>query len=505
MGPQDASLSGLLEYIDSPSSDIAPPASEPLSEDVHSLVKARTAGGSGERAASSCVHCTDVRIAVIGNVDGGKSTLVGVLTRNRLDDGRGSARSIVFNYDHERRNGRTTSVAQEIMGFSESNRQVLDSQQQQQSHEGGADRRPKPQTRNQLWGKIVRDSTKIVTFLDLCGHERYLKTTLFGLVACFPEYAMVVAGANVGVQRMTREHLGIVLALRVPLFIVITKTDIAPPDVYTQTLTSLQKLLRTNAPRLSPLVVRQSTEAHIAAMGAASYQLCPIFCISNVTGEGLDVLRLFISALPSRAQRVFGSPSDPVEFFIDGVYVVSGVGVVVAGTVKSGTIRLNQQLLLGPDKTSNFRPVIVRSIQLKRVFVSEVVAGQSASFSLRAVHKKDQLRRPFFRKGMVLLDRAAKPHAVRDFEAEVVILHHATTIRERYQAVIHCGVIRQAAEVVHLDRPLLRSGDRGKIRFRFMYHAEYLCMDTPLLFREGRTKGLGKVVALCPAERPESS
>lgn len=34
----------------------------------------------------------DTRIAVIGNVDSGKSTLVGVLTKSIMDDGRGSAR-----------------------------------------------------------------------------------------------------------------------------------------------------------------------------------------------------------------------------------------------------------------------------------------------------------------------------------------------------------------------------------------------------------------------------
>jgi GTPase len=34
----------------------------------------------------------DVRVAVIGNVDSGKSTLVGVLTKSIMDDGRGSAR-----------------------------------------------------------------------------------------------------------------------------------------------------------------------------------------------------------------------------------------------------------------------------------------------------------------------------------------------------------------------------------------------------------------------------
>ena len=43
----------------------------------------------------------EVRVAVIGNVDSGKSTMVGVLTRSMLDDGRGSARSKVFKHDHE--------------------------------------------------------------------------------------------------------------------------------------------------------------------------------------------------------------------------------------------------------------------------------------------------------------------------------------------------------------------------------------------------------------------
>ena len=40
----------------------------------------------------------EIRVAVIGNVDSGKSTLVGVLTRGMLDDGRGLARSKVRIY-----------------------------------------------------------------------------------------------------------------------------------------------------------------------------------------------------------------------------------------------------------------------------------------------------------------------------------------------------------------------------------------------------------------------
>ena len=66
----------------------------------------------------------DIRVAIIGNVDSGKSTLVGVLSKGELDDGRGAARLKVFNFTHEAENGRTSSIGQEIMGFDEENKWV---------------------------------------------------------------------------------------------------------------------------------------------------------------------------------------------------------------------------------------------------------------------------------------------------------------------------------------------------------------------------------------------
>ena len=63
-------------------------------------------------------EANDTRIAMIGNVDSGKSTLIGVLTNpSALDDGRGSARSMVLKHRHEQENGRTSAVTVEIMGY----------------------------------------------------------------------------------------------------------------------------------------------------------------------------------------------------------------------------------------------------------------------------------------------------------------------------------------------------------------------------------------------------
>jgi elongation factor 1-alpha len=60
---------------------------------------------------------------------------------------------------------------------------------------------------------------------------------------------------------------------------------------------------------------------------------------------------------------------------IDGVYQVTGVGIVVAGTLKGGTVVPGTTLLLGPDKTGKFNPVVVKSIHHKRTPVESAVAG----------------------------------------------------------------------------------------------------------------------------------
>ena len=63
----------------------------------------------------------EIRVPVVGNVDGGKSTLLCVLTHGELDNGRGlgrgHARLKLFRHKHEAENGRTSSVGNDILGF----------------------------------------------------------------------------------------------------------------------------------------------------------------------------------------------------------------------------------------------------------------------------------------------------------------------------------------------------------------------------------------------------
>ncbi|VDM35071.1 unnamed protein product [Hydatigera taeniaeformis] len=59
----------------------------------------------------------DLRVAMLGSVDVGKSTLLGVLTDGEMDDGRGRARLNLFRHLHEVQSGRTSSLSSELIGF----------------------------------------------------------------------------------------------------------------------------------------------------------------------------------------------------------------------------------------------------------------------------------------------------------------------------------------------------------------------------------------------------
>lgn len=434
-----------------------------------------------EEVKTSDVQEQAVKIAFIGNVDSGKSTLVGVLTKGMVDDGRGSARLRVFNYPHEATLGRTSSVGHEIMGFDKDGKQVF------------ADRFV--QNKNKYWGEVVKKSSKVVTLIDLCGHEKYLKTTMFGLVGMVPDYSMIIVGSNMGVSRMTKEHLGITLALKIPFFVVLTKIDMCPENILKETTETLLKILRSGGCNRMPIMIKTEEEVIKCASALATDRICPIFSCSSVSGEGIDRLTHFISLLNNRnhTNKFIKSVDEPIQFDINENFMVSGVGVVVSGVVRAGTIKPNITLSLGPDKANVFKQVHVKTIHVNRVAADQALAGQYACLSIKPVNKKDSLSRDDFRKGMVLIDPSLKPEPIWDFECEIVILHHATTIKEGYQAVLHCGVIRQAVSIEELPKDILRTGDKGIVRFRFMYNAEFLKPGSTVLLREGRTKILGVI------------
>ncbi|RXN20490.1 GTP-binding 1-like protein [Labeo rohita] len=414
----------------------------------------------------------EVRVAVVGNVDAGKSTLLGVLTHGELDNGRGFARQKLFRHKHEMESGRTSSVGNDILGFDQEGQVV----NKPDSHGGSLD-----------WTKICERSSKVITFIDLAGHEKYLKTTVFGMTGHLPDFCMLMVGSNAGIIGMTKEHLGLALALNVPVFVVVTKIDMCPANILQETLKLLQRLLKSPGCRKIPVLVQNKDDVIVTASNFSSERMCPIFQISNVTGENMDLLKMFLNLL---SPRLTFKDDEPPEFQIDDTYSVPGVGTVVSGTTLRGLIRLNDTLLLGPDPLGVFIPIAVKSIHRKRMPVKEVRGGQTASFALK------KIKRSSIRKGMVMVSPRLNPQACWEFEAEILVLHHPTTISPRYQAMVHCGSIRQTATIIGMNKDCLRTGDKATVHFRFIKTPEYLHTDQRLVFREGRTKAVGTIIKL---------
>ncbi|KAJ5939092.1 hypothetical protein N7466_002226 [Penicillium verhagenii] len=413
----------------------------------------------------------EIRMAVVGNVDAGKSTMLGVLVKGNLDDGRGRARLNLFRHKHEIESGRTSSVGLEIMGF--------DSHGEIVSNSAG---------RKLSWEEIGKKSAKVISFSDLAGHERYLRTTVFGMLSSSPNYCLLMVAANNGLIGMSREHLGIALALNVPVMVIVTKIDICPPQILQETLSQLGKILKSPGARKIPVFVKDMEETINTAGQFVSQRICPIFQVSNVTGENLDLVRTFLNILPHRGHY---DHDGPFEFLINDTFSVPHVGTVVSGVVKSGVIHAGDSVVVGPDSLGQFTTTVIKSIERKRIPVNACFAGQSGSFALKRVRRKE------VRKGMVVLKKTEQtPKVYREFVAEVLILSHATTIKPKYQAMLHVGAVSQTCSVIDIDRPFIRTGDRALVAFRFIQRPEFLAPGDRVLFREGKTKGLGIVKSI---------
>jgi len=333
--------------------------------------------------------------------------------------------------------------------------------------------------------------SQVVSFIDLAGHERYLRTTVYGLTAHEPDYVMVVVGANHGITRMTKEHVGMAIALHVPLFVVVTKVDLCPEPVMKETLKQLTRLLKLPGAKKQPYAVRTAEELMVAVRSFGRSPITPVFTISSVDGTNVPLLRQFFNLMPSR--RSWSSQLDnPTEFLIDQHFNVPGVGLVVAGTLISGAVSLNQVLLMGPDNQGKFNSVTVKSIHHMRTAVPTLLPGQTGAFVVRS-RTKEHVRTFGIRKGMVLLEPSCEPVATRSFSCDVLVLHSQTTMRVNYQPIVYARNVRQCVRIAEMDKEVLRTGVRARVTLEFMYRPEFLQQGTKVLFTEGKTKAIGTI------------
>lgn len=303
-------------------------------------------------------------------------------------------------------------------------------------------------------------------------------------------------------QKMTKEHIGLCLFLKIPFFIVVTKIDLAPQNKYEETVTELKKLLKHKLLNKFPIEIKENTPANeiqkIAEL-MPSGNMCPIFPISSITKSGFPTLIDFIYRLEKRQVMTLEEAiKQPFEFEINENFLVEGVGLVLSGIVRSGVATINKQCLLGPDALKNFKQVAIKSIHINRVNSSEAYAGELACICVKAVKANEKLIRKDIRRGMVVIDNDNKPQPVTEFEAELQVLHHSTTIKEGYEGVLHCGTIQQTVtiEQIQSEEKLLRNEDRGIVKMKFKYRPQFVKEGETILLREGKTKIIGTITKI---------
>lgn len=439
----------------------------------------------------------NVRVAVVGNVDAGKSTLIGTLTTSFLDDGRGSSRTSIMKHRHEIESGRTSTSSSHLLGFRHSGECIA-----------GRDRIRSGKMKTE--DEIARSSYRIVTLMDLAGHEKYLKTTIHGVSSGMADYGLILVNSRHPPTHMTAHHLNLCCSYGIPVVVVFTKIDGCPEHALATSKKELGKLLKSPEIGRRPFAVK--TEADVATCMGKLHTLAPMIDVSCVTGEGLDLLRKMLFAMPKRRKHE-KKLNRPFEFLVEDVFSnVPGVGSVVSGFVNAGELIVGStQVYVGPTDDGTFLKTVAKSAHIARINTTRVTAGQSAclAFSLNKEMRKK------LRRGMVVMRE--NPTSTKQFDAEICVLKgEGTTIRESYQAFVHILNVRQTAfarniEIVNnnalglppshgakLDSEgiVLRPGSRAKVRFEFAQRPEYIRTGMRMLFRDGRVRGVGIVTGI---------
>jgi GTPase len=432
----------------------------------------------------------EIRVGVAGNVDSGKSTTIGTLTHDVLDDGNGKSRLSVFNFKHEVISGRTSSISHQILGY-DVNGNVINS------------------SKNNSVQDITKKSSKIISFYDLCGHQKYLKITVYGLTSMFLDYCLIIIGANMGISHMTREHIGLCISLKIPFIILVTKIDIVPPNILEETMQKINNMCR-NKIRKIPYIIKNISDIITVSKNIKTSSIIPILQISNVTSYNLNLLKSVLNLLPLR-NDYSKYVNSSLELLIDTTYSVYGHSTIVSGMIKSGNLKVNDNLLIGPFYDSSYKSVKVRSIHLNYIDIKEAKAGSFICVSLKGITRKE------IRKGMLLIADNNNKLAIKSFIANIHILHSPTTIKVGYQPFVHIEHVRQTVKLMeirkndnlnNLDNPdnpdnpdnsdnlILRSGDKATVKLTFIIKPEYIKVGMRLIFRESQVKAVGNIIEI---------
>jgi selenocysteine-specific elongation factor len=287
-----------------------------------------------------------------------------------------------------------------------------------------------------------------IGFIDVPGHERFVKNMLAGVGGI--DSALLVVAADESVKPQTREHFAICKLLGIPAGVVaITKSDLVDRDILE--------------------LVRLEVEDLVAGSFLAGQPIVPV---SSTTGAGLDDLRAALLASVAgvadrdATTRVFRLP-------IDRVFTMKGFGSVITGTTYSGRVKVEDEVEVLPiAKRSRARAIQVHGEAREDASAGERTSMNLADIPLEELHRGHQLLHPgTLRTSQIITARL-------DLLADAKPLREQTRIRFHHLASELLGTIRfvddtgdelapgtSAFVQVRLESPVVAAaGDRFVIR-----------------------------------------
>ena len=272
-----------------------------------------------------------------------------------------------------------------------------------------------------------------VGFIDVPGHERFVKNMLAGVGGI--QFVLLVVAADESIMPQTREHFEIcrLLGIRHGI-VVITKSDLVDPEFI--------ELVKQEVAELLQGTILENT---------------PMTSVDSHSGRGVDRLRALLeeqlmeldldSDLQSKCQ--FRLP-------IDRVFTLKGFGTVVTGTTWQGTIRKEDKVQAYPSDSQGR----VRNLQIYGRNTVAATVRQRTALNLTGLDK-GQLQR-----GMVLGPPGIfRPSFILDAGLELLASAPAP-VRQRTPVRFHHGSTEVIGRVYPIARKDLEPGETGLVQLR---------------------------------------
>ena len=270
-------------------------------------------------------------------------------------------------------------------------------------------------------------------FVDVPGHERFVRNMLAGVGGI--DLVLLVIAADESIKPQTREHFDICRLLSVRRGIaVLTKSDLVDCETLDVVRLEVEDYLRHSF--LDP--------AH-----------SPIVAVSSLTGTGLDELRQTLvevaAEVPARNSTAL------VRLPIDRVFTMKGFGVVVTGTLVSGTIRKEDELEVFPTG----QRVRVRGAQVHGQPAEQAVAGQRTALNLAGVTTQELAR------GMVLAPPSTF-HSTSRVDVSLTLLPSAKPLKDRARVHLHAHTSETIATVALFGEKQVLPGETAFAQLRLV-------------------------------------